>query len=147
MTLFDRIIDIENIDTEIVQKLTPMEIDEVYHRLGYLNMFNPMHPDREYRLDLRSFEQRAVCQCLVELAVEEPGENWRKESFRWTRDSDPSPGWALPQGWSDNNCDGVWKFGQLYLIYTSERRYGCDPVWAVRKRLMKKVLCGTEKSY
>ena len=71
-----------------------MEQDECYHRLGYLNLFNPMLPDHDYRLDLRSWEQRELCKLLVKLGIEEPGENWQNETYKWIKDSDPIPGWT-----------------------------------------------------
>jgi hypothetical protein len=34
-----------------------------------------------YRLDLSNRDQNIVAQCLVDLAVKEPGENWVGERF------------------------------------------------------------------
>ncbi len=50
-------------------------VSELGHRLGWLNIFNPMHCDGFYRLDLGKRDQRIVAQMLVILSLEEPGEN------------------------------------------------------------------------
>jgi hypothetical protein len=50
-------------------------VSELGHRLGWLNIFNPMHCDGFYRLDLGKRDQRIVAQMLVVLSAEEPGEN------------------------------------------------------------------------
>ena len=50
-------------------------VSELGHRLGRLNIFNPMHCDGFYRLDLGKRDQRMVAQMLVVLSLEEPGEN------------------------------------------------------------------------
>ncbi len=50
-------------------------VSELGHRLGWLNIFNPMHCDGFYRLDLGKRDQRMVAQMLVVLSIEEPGEN------------------------------------------------------------------------
>jgi hypothetical protein len=52
-------------------------VSELGHRLGWLNIFNPMHCDGFYRLDLGKRDQRIVAQMLVVLSMEEPGENVR----------------------------------------------------------------------
>ncbi len=53
-------------------------VSELGHRLGWLNIFNPMHCDGFYRLDLGKRDQRIVAQMLVVLSAEEPGENVRR---------------------------------------------------------------------
>lgn len=50
-------------------------------RVGWLNLYNPFEPDLMYRLDLSERDQRLIAQCLVDLAVTEPGENWVGESL------------------------------------------------------------------
>ena len=45
---------------------------------GWLNIFNPMHCDGFYRLDLGKRDQRIVAEMLVVLSMEEPGENVRE---------------------------------------------------------------------
>ena len=50
-------------------------VSELGHRLGWLNIFNPMHCDGFYRLDLGKRDQRMVAEMLVVLSAEEPGEN------------------------------------------------------------------------
>ena len=45
-------------------------------------------------------EQREWCKIIIRLAVEEPGENWLDESYRWSGWDDPVPGWQLPAQWA-----------------------------------------------
>lgn len=65
------------------------------HRLGILNVFNPTKPDGAIELDLSRHDERIVVKLLGALMVTEPGENWIEKRFRWTRDSDPVPGWEM----------------------------------------------------
>jgi len=54
-----------------------------------------MKPDGALELDLSHNEERVVVKILGALMVTEPGENWIEKKFRWTRDSDPVPGWEM----------------------------------------------------
>ena len=58
-----------------------MEINVVLSRLGWLNCWNPLDPDIMYRINLGMRDERTVAECLVNLAVKEPGENWVGEFF------------------------------------------------------------------
>ena len=134
--------------------LDESELRELVHRVGWLNIFNPEYPDRLYNLDLRYADHRKMTEMLSILAVEEPGENWLDEEYRWSSYDDPVPGWTLPNSWTgrvvdtDNagNC-GPRDFGRLFLEYTSEPQYDCAPVWSIREGLKNRVLCGTKLSY
>ena len=81
--LHARCLDLENFHT-IFRFLEPREQHELVHRLGWLNVMNPMHPERIYVLDLRQYEDREMCKVLVKLAVSEPGANWNDEGYRWS---------------------------------------------------------------
>ena len=41
-----------------------------FERIGYLNLFTPLEPDGEYRLDLASFEERQVPDMLPRRSLE-----------------------------------------------------------------------------
>mmetsp|Transcript_22581 Transcript_22581/g.29567 ORF Transcript_22581/g.29567 Transcript_22581/m.29567 type:complete len:130 (+) Transcript_22581:2-391(+) len=128
---------------------------ELLHRLGWLNLLNPMEPDGYVYLDLRSWEQREWCRILCKLAAEEPGENWVGETYQWTKAESPVPGWVLPKSWTEEEDgnhplgleNGPRKFGRLTVTYTSDPAMGCAPVWEVRKELQKRTLCGTTLYY
>lgn len=60
VTLFSRICDLENFST-LLDALGTEEETELAHRLGILNMINPMTPDRFFSLDLRIWEHRELC--------------------------------------------------------------------------------------
>jgi len=144
-----RIVDIENLPVLMAQ-LHREEVRELYHRAGYLNVVNPTNPDGLYELDLRYRDQREMAKTLVKLAVEEPGENWKGEEYRWSRLDPNIPGWELPATWATedeefNNDGGPRKFGRLKLTYTSDPRRGCAPVMSVRKQLMERFLCGSTR--
>ena len=115
-----------------------------------LNVFDPVTPDRGYRLDLRRFEQREFAKILIELAVVEPGRNWVNESFRWSKYDEPIPGWELPNAWTLPDDDtsaldsGPRKHGWLILEYTSTGE-DCAPVYPTRRQLRKKTLVGTKR--
>ena len=155
LILFNRIVDVEKINEEIVEGLpfSFVEKRELNHRLGNLNLFNPMFPDHTYVLALRFREQREVAKILIKLAVEEPGMNWINESFRRTKNAEPTPGWTLPRHWAEeesgpnDNQHGPWRSGLLYLEYSSDPNTGCAPIWPLRKELKKRCLCGAEKSF
>ena len=82
VTLFNKIVDIENLHIIIDRMLTDDERLEAYHRLGVLNLLDPMAPDRTYKLDLRRWDHREVVKWLVKLAASEPGDNWLDVSYR-----------------------------------------------------------------
>mmetsp|Transcript_20482 Transcript_20482/g.24766 ORF Transcript_20482/g.24766 Transcript_20482/m.24766 type:complete len:125 (+) Transcript_20482:16-390(+) len=117
------------------------------HRLGWLNVINPLHPNHAYILDLRWWDHRELCKVLVRLAVEEPGTNWINEAYRWSIKDKPVPGWALPSTWCTkdheaNGEGGPRRFGRLRLRYTSDPQAGCEPNWKVRKEVKLHFLCG-----
>ena len=58
-----------------------MEINVVLSCLGWLNCLNPLDPDIMYRINLGMRDEHTVAECLVNLAVKEPGENWVGEFF------------------------------------------------------------------
>ncbi|OQS06210.1 hypothetical protein THRCLA_01739 [Thraustotheca clavata] len=143
--LFSRIIDLENF-MEIFDSLTLPEQRECARTLGWLNIFNPKHPDRYYGLDLSIRDERELTKIFVSLAVTEPGENWINESFAWVKGDEPLPGWQLPVSWAKDDGiteDGPRRSGWLTLEYTSAPERGCSPVVALRQELQSKVLCGT----
>ncbi|ETV96818.1 hypothetical protein, variant [Aphanomyces invadans] len=143
--LFPRVIDIENF-MEIFDALSFPEKNECARVLGWLNILNPLHPDRYYEFDLSSREEREAAKIFVKLAVSEPGENWINESFGWVRGEPPIPGWELPKSWANDDVtaeDGPRRTGWLTFEYTSDPARGCAAVPSVRQELTQRVLCGT----
>ena len=108
-----------------------------------------MYPDRYYKLDLRRWDEREMAKILIIFAVEEPGENWIAETFRWTKYETPVPGWQLPQSWTlhlddDTYDQGLERHGWLTVTYTS---YGkdCVPNASSRRGLRKRTLVGMKR--
>jgi hypothetical protein len=78
-----------------MEVLSPFEMACIYCRLGLLNLYNPCKPEGNWELDLSRREDRIIAKTLCTLAIQEPGENWTQQYFRWSRTSDFVPGWEL----------------------------------------------------
>jgi hypothetical protein len=72
--LFSRLLDLDNVEAELVRKLTESEAQEAVHRLGWLALFNPLRPERRYWFDLRCEDHRAMLHVLVKMQARERGE-------------------------------------------------------------------------
>eukprot|EP00981_Chlorochromonas_danica_P006896 scaffold1503_cov150-Ochromonas_danica.AAC.9 len=147
-SVFSHLVDLENLCVIIDQVFTLSERNEAFHRLGIMNLLDPMKPDRTYRLDLRRFDHREWVKILVSLAIAEPGDNWEGVEYRWSKYDDPVPGWFLPASWTQEddggNNGGPRAFGWLRVTYRSHGN-GCVPVLAVRKFLRKRTLAGMKR--
>eukprot|EP01035_Chromulina_nebulosa_P018847 gene18847-24632_t len=148
-SVFSHIVDLKNIYLIIEELFTLDEYEEACHRMGILNLFDPMRVDRFYALDLRRREYREWCKILIQLAIVEPGENWVDESYRYGRYDDPISGWILPNTWTQPDSDnygegGPRHFGWLTLTYRSEG-FGCAPNIPLRQQLRKKTLIGFKR--
>ena len=151
MSCFSHIIDQENMYILIDKHLTYDECNEMYHRIGILNLLDPMNPDRLYRLDLRRNDQREWCKIITFLAVAEPGDNWTDVEYRWGKFDAPVPGWTLPGNWNSSYDDGGNRggprtFGRLKLAYRSHGE-GCMPLWGARKHVRKRTLAGIKREF
>jgi hypothetical protein len=93
--------------------LSPFEIACLICRLGYLNLYNPCKPEGSYELDLSRREERILAKILCSLAVQEPGDNWTYQTFRWQRNMESMPGWQLTQPWLTE--DGMPMRGNFVL--------------------------------
>jgi hypothetical protein len=143
--LFNRLVDFGEVDS-LLDVLSEEDESELQWRLGPLNVINPLRIERYFDLDLTSYEDRQLCKMLVHLAVEEPGENWQQEEYRWSQHGAPVPGWVLPLSWTtpdDGTEGGPRRFGRLSLRYTSDRELGCAKKPLVRKELLSCVLAGS----
>ena len=54
------IVDLENLHIALDGMFTVDERNEAVHRMGLLNLYDPMHAERVYRLDLRKHDNRWV---------------------------------------------------------------------------------------
>lgn len=68
VSMFSRIVDYDKNGIRILDILNSDEVMEVYHRLGILNVIDPLYPDRLYRLDLRRWEHRSVTLSTILIA-------------------------------------------------------------------------------
>ena len=91
--LFARVLDLGNFRKVILKYFSTENYIEVMNRIGWLNAANPFEVDGYYLLDLAVPEQREVAIVLVDLAVQEPGENWQDEEY------DGRP-FELPSSWT-----------------------------------------------
>ncbi|KAG6574515.1 Leucine-rich repeat-containing protein 74 [Phytophthora cinnamomi] len=142
--LFSRLIDLHNF-YRLYDAMSRPEQHASARMLGWLNIMNPMAPERVYALNLSVHDEREMTKVLVDLAIGEPGENWLNQSFTLVQGEPGIPGWKLPARWEkeDNKEGGVNRAGFLGLEYYSGQDRGCAPVLSLRKTLMKRVLCGT----
>jgi len=143
--LFARLIDLHNF-YRIYDAMASGEQRVCARMLGWLNLMNPMAPERLYELNLAVPDEREMTKVLVELAIGEPGENWLNQSFTLVQGEPGIPGWKLPARWEKEDGKeggGVNRAGFLQLEYYSGQDRGCAPVASLRKTLMKRVLCGT----
>ena len=152
LAVFSHIVDVEHFGSIYDLLLNPDEQAEVIHRLGVLNIIDPMMPDREYKLDLRRWDQREMVKILVLLGAHEPGDNWVDGGeFRWSKYDDPVPGWVLPAPWATKDeFDGGTKGagprrdGWVCIDYTSTGP-GCAPDMNARRHLRRKTLSGLKQ--
>lgn len=66
------ILSIDLIRSQIMRKISREDRREALHRLGPLNVYNPIDPDEEYELFLADHDDREMCKILVALAMAEP---------------------------------------------------------------------------
>lgn len=144
-SVFSHVVDLENMYQIYDNVLTGSERLELFHRIGIMNLMDPMKPDRLYKLDLRRYDHREWCKILVSLAVSEPGENWEQVEYRWGKYDEPVPGWSLPGTWTWADDGGLHggprNHGWLQLYYRSVGN-GCFPIMSLRKYLRKRTLAG-----
>ncbi|KAF1317914.1 Leucine-rich repeat-containing protein, partial [Globisporangium splendens] len=136
--LFDRVADLYNFNG-IMSVLHEPETAQCFYRFGWLNIWTPLIPDNYYELNLSLYEECEVAKALVRLAIDEPGENWQRETFGWSRD-ELIPGWELNMSWLRDG--GFPEKGFLCLEYYSGADKGCGPVWPTRRELASSTLCG-----
>mmetsp|Transcript_28846 Transcript_28846/g.53638 ORF Transcript_28846/g.53638 Transcript_28846/m.53638 type:complete len:585 (+) Transcript_28846:3-1757(+) len=97
--IFSRIINLEEF-SQVVSKLPSDLKDELFHRIGILNIWTPVYPDGTYRLNLSAWDNREAAKMLFKLAAIEPGENLINETYRPSLIEDNIPGWELPMPWT-----------------------------------------------
>jgi hypothetical protein len=125
MSLFSRIVEFDKFTSDIVYTVFTMdEQNEVFHRLGCLNVLDPLFSDRFYKMDLRKWDSRELCRAVVRLAIDQPGENLKNCEYRWSKYDPPVPGWSLPMSWvsadeESGGDGGPRKFGWACMEYIS----------------------------
>eukprot|EP00605_Chrysophyceae_sp_TOSAG23-4_P001619 GSChrysophyteH1.ASY1.ANO1.1779.1 assembled CDS len=154
LSIFSHIVDIENFSMIYDLCLNKDEQRELLHRLGIMNVFDPLTPDREYSLDLRRWDHREWCKILIQLSIGEPGENWvNGGEYRWSKYDDPVPGWVLPAPWATRDefdepkgakDGGPRRYGWLRATYTSTDE-GCEANMVLRRHLRRKTLAGLKQ--
>jgi len=87
--LFSHIVDLENMYLIFDNVLSFDERNELFHRVGIMNVLDPMRPERLYRLDLRRNDHREWAKILVYLATNDPGGIWEEVEYRWGKYDEP----------------------------------------------------------
>eukprot|EP00752_Nemacystus_decipiens_P005020 g4560.t1 len=139
--VFSRIVDVDNFSEVVLSAVRVEERKELEHRLGLLNVHNPVRPDGPYLLDLKVWEEREWAKILIKLAVEEPGANWDHETYTHARGTPNIQGWLLPESWTRDDDDmggdgGPRRSGILCLRYITDAG-----VPLVRRRWRKDAGC------
>ncbi|ETK90418.1 hypothetical protein L915_05818 [Phytophthora nicotianae] len=152
--VFSRIVDIENF-IQIYDGLSIEDQEECVKRLGWLNILDPVLPERHYPpLDLSIYDERELVQILAQLALQEGTSSWQNASYRpniASAGSDqttegfsvlPPPGWGRPDAVGP---DSVKHHGTVCLRYQSYPMEGTDETQrdAERLALRDRVLCGS----
>jgi hypothetical protein len=147
VSMFSRIVDYDKNGVRILDILSRDDQSELLHRVGILNIMDPISPDRLYRLDLRRWDHRESCKIMIQLAIIEPGDNWLGEEYRWSKYDGNVPGWSLPMQWTtpDDGDGGPRTHGWCSFTYTTTEP-GCAPNWNLRRELRKRVLCGIKRN-
>ena len=104
--LFGSIIDFDHMRLILDGVFDQSERTEAIHRMGILNIYDSLHPNRYFRLDLRRWDHREWAKIVICLAVSEPGDNWVNATYRWGKYDEHVPGWELPKSWTESNEGG-----------------------------------------
>eukprot|EP01052_Picozoa_sp_SAG31_P005689 SAG31_NODE_253_length_19063_cov_31.913362_11_plen_1652_part_00 len=103
-------------------KCSHFALYQMCKRIGFKMLFNPRMPDGRYTMDLSVPEEREICEHLVLLAVEEPGENWRDEILNGKE-------FHLPVGWvgvDERGNGGVPVKGHVSLTFFTTFGRACQ---------------------
>ena len=114
--LFSRLLDAQSEFHRVLQALEAEQVNDVANRLGWLHIFDPLHPDMQhrYRLDLSQWDHRVLVRMLLELALAE-GEPSRRAD-NWSDCYLNANPLLLPVGWLTSM---PWA-GQLEFCYTTK---------------------------
>ncbi|KDO16279.1 hypothetical protein SPRG_18186 [Saprolegnia parasitica CBS 223.65] len=130
--LLNRVLDLDDLLVTLATDWTRESVMEAIHRIGWLNLWNPMFAEMEYHLNLSVWEEYQVTLMLAQLGDIEPGENWVDERFN------DQYGWELPLSWVQGRIPHT---GDLFLRYTTGATFK-NRVNAAREDMKKRVLCG-----
>jgi hypothetical protein len=107
VAMFARLVDVEHFSWSIMHSLSKLELNQVVQRLGWLNVFDPYHPQGEYNLNLEKAEHRKLASMLCRLVQHE-------EDFQWVDSTYDGFPFDLPVSWSRR----VPKTGRVYVKIT-----------------------------
>lgn len=144
LSLFSRLIDLENFHTVLDSTLIPDCHNSAYKRIGYLNTLNGFELDRQFLLDLESPECRLVAFLLAKLAAAEPGQNTVDQRFCRSIAELFSFGWSVPADWGEETDRGpsdiVPTKGKFIVKYSSQPERGCRLIPELRAAVQQKYL-------
>jgi hypothetical protein len=132
--ILPRIVDLENMASQVVACLPPHIQAALYHRIGWLNLWTPLNPDGYYMLDMACREDRQMAKMLVHLRQAEGSDCWKDETYTYERGKAPIGGWRLSNHWLTE--DGLPTRGILSFAYCSPP----TPNWELRFSLCACVL-------
>ena len=107
VAMFARLVDVEHFSWIIMHNLGKGERKAVINRVGWLNVFDPHHPQGEYNLNLEKAEHRKLARILTRLVQHE-------DDFQWTNATFNGFPFELPISWARR----VPKTGEVYVNIT-----------------------------
>ena len=135
VVLFAHVVDLENYWTTLSNHLTREEQTMLASRLGWLNVWNPLHADQCYwTLELKEHDHRVIADVLMIFSRLEPGENWIGETFE-------DKAFELTNFWEKN----LPNTGTLSLFYTSSPKDGCAPDMPARTEQADRMLLARQR--
>jgi len=134
ITFWPRVIDMPEM-YRVMFALTVQERRELVHRLGILNLLDPLNLDGDYVLNLKFRDHRVMTGILAHLVLNESSSSFRGVGGRGNPDFNSIQGWKLPSSWLDQ----IPREGILRVHYSSTAP-GVVINWDERRELCRQVL-------
>jgi hypothetical protein len=84
---------------DVITLLQPAQQAELYYRIGWLNLWNPIRPDGYIELNLLRREERQIAKLAMHLLMCDGAVKWCDEEYSFKRYDLHLGGWQLPKAW------------------------------------------------
>jgi hypothetical protein len=85
--------------SDVITLLQPAQQAELYYRIGWLNLWNPIRPDGYTELNLMRREERQIAKLAMHLLMCDAAVKWCDEEYSFKRYDLHLGGWQLPKAW------------------------------------------------